>query len=115
MQLVIEILQSWGMGVLGALVFTLYTVWDKIKASNGFNHNKFFGDNKLFWIVVIVLHLTISVAVVIEPKLANAIQGVGFAIENNLMGYFLLGWFLAGGTNTVKKNKVQSPNTPEIK
>lgn len=99
METVLEILKISGLGLLGILLYAVATVWKKIRA-DGFSSSKFFNENLNFWLVCLVLNILFAVVISIVPDFQNVLHTLGFAIEDDsLGGYVLLGIALAAGSD----------------
>jgi glucan phosphoethanolaminetransferase (alkaline phosphatase superfamily) len=97
-----DILISWGLGVLGAFIYTMVMLWKKVKTEKSLKG--VWTENKLFWAIVVVLHLAISILLSVVPDAKGAVETLtGLAFEHTPMGYVMLGILLAGGTNVTGK------------
>lgn len=97
-----ELLQIWGLGFFGILLYAVVQVWKKVK-SEGFDLKKFFGDNKMFWGVCIVLSLLLSIGIVFVDGFKDVLHTIGFAVEEgNNAAFVLLGIALAIGSDKTK-------------
>ena len=96
-----EIIKIICFGFLGMLLYAVYQVWHKIK-QEGFNHNKFFNDNKRFWIVGAILLILIAITVFFVPDIDAVISMLGFNIQQTPAGWVLFGIAIGGGTDTTK-------------
>src|SRR5690606_7169840 len=99
METLIEILKISGLGLLGILLYAVSTVWKKIRA-DGFSSTKFFNENLNFWLICLALNVLFAVVIAIVPDFQNVLHSLGFAIEgDSLGGYVLLGIALAAGSD----------------
>lgn len=99
METVIDILIISGLGLLGILLYAFSVVWKKIK-QEGFSAEKFFNENKQFWIVCIVFNVILAIVISVVPNFEEVLRTLGFAIyEDNYGGYVLLGIALATGSD----------------
>lgn len=99
METIIEILKVSGLGLLGILLYAAVTVWKKIKA-HGFSSSKFFQDNLNFWLICFALSVLFAVVITVAPDFQNILHGLGFAVEGDSPGGFvLLGIALAAGSD----------------
>ena len=97
--MILQVLEVFGLGVLGILFYAVFSVQKKIK-KDGFSPRKFFVENKRFWIWGIILHMFISVFSVVIPDIVDLLHTLGFAIEEDSAGgWILLGVALATGTD----------------
>lgn len=108
-----ELLVVWGLGFFGILLYAVVQVWKKVK-SEEFSLKKFFGDNKMFWGVCIVLSLLLSIGIVFVDGFKDVLHNIGFAVEDdNNAAFVLLGIALAiGSDKTVMtgSKKLNKPN-----
>jgi hypothetical protein len=105
-----EILFAWFLGFLGTFLFALQSVWAQVKNDRKFDVAKSWRENKIFWILTIVLNLVITVVLKFVPEAADLVN-LAVNLETNV-GYFLIGWVLAGGTNNLPQTgkKLQNKN-----
>ena len=96
-----EIIKIICFGFLGMLLYAVSQVWSKIK-QEGFNPNKFFNENKRFWIVGIAFLILIAITVMFVPDIDSVISMLGFNIQQTPAGWVLLGIAIASGTDTTK-------------
>lgn len=108
-----EFLITFGLLVFGILLYAVFTVWQKIR-KEGFDANKFFNENKLFWGVCIALSLMFAFGLVYIEGFKTVVHSLGFAVEeDNQAGYVLLGSALALGSDKTKITGEKKINTPE--
>jgi hypothetical protein len=109
MEIMFNILEHWGLGLLGALIYTVYKIWKKLNPLNkelGFSLSSFWKNHKDYLVAVIVLNLLIAISFEVLPETKTVISSLfSFDLENSLMGHFWLGWILSGGTNGIRPNK----------
>jgi uncharacterized BrkB/YihY/UPF0761 family membrane protein len=111
METFLEILMVSGLGLLGILIYAFKEVWKKIQR-DGFNRKRFFNENIAFWVVCIVLNILFAIAITAVPQFKEVLHTIGFAIENdNLGGFILLGYALGGGSDQTKITGSKTLNT----
>ena len=97
---------------MGILLYAVSTVWKKIRA-DGFSSTKFFNENLNFWLICLALNVLFAVVISIVPDFQNVLHSLGFAIEgDSLGGYVLLGIALATGSD---KSAMTGPKLLEKK
>jgi hypothetical protein len=107
MDLIIEVLQAWGIGLLAGFTYTIVKVWKNFPGFQ-FNSRKFFIDNHKFWIICIMLNLALVLTLHIVPEAAALISEMGIEVTETPKGYYWLGIFLASGANNkLVKKRVQ--------
>lgn len=102
METITQIAIVWLLGLLGILLYAATTVWKKAK-QEGFSLEKFFVDNKLFWIVCLGLNFLLAITIAIIPESQEILHALGFAVDTDSQaGYALLGIALAAGSDKTK-------------
>lgn len=102
MDILIEILKHWGLGLLGVSLFVLSSLHKSV-LKDWFKPKQFFLKYRLFWIITIALHLVIAILVNVEPGTKELIESLGFAVDQTNMGWVALGFSLAATASTSKK------------
>lgn len=98
------------LGTFGILAYAVYQVWTKIR-TDGFSMQKFFIDNKRFWLSGLALHFVISLGTLFVPEMLDIVNHLGFAIENATgSGWVLFGVALGTGTDKTKLSGIKNLN-----
>jgi len=106
----IDTLMTFGLVIFGIILYAVVTVWKKIK-TDGFNVNKFFNSNKIFWAVCMVLALIMAIGINHIDGFKTVIESLGFAIEGDTQaGFVLLGIALALGSDKTKVSGIKELN-----
>lgn len=105
-----EILITFGLITFGILLYAVVTVWKKIK-TDGFDVNKFFDANKIFWVVCAILALLMAVGINYIDGFKTVINSLGFAVDGDAQaGFVLLGIALALGSDKTKVSGAKQLN-----
>lgn len=116
MDLILDIIFAWALGILGVLFYALRKLYSKILADKKFDIKKLWNENKIFWVVVLSLNLVIAVILKVVPE-AEDFVSLLVNVEKTNLGYLLIGYSLAGGTNsapvTGKRIQEKLPETEE--
>lgn len=100
----LSILEHWSLGLLGVILFVLFTLHKRVLQPD-FRIMAFISKYRLFWIITVCLHLVISILVEVAPGIKATISGLGFAVDTHRTGWVLLGINLAAATAANKKVK----------
>lgn len=100
----IEILQNFGLGVLGLAIYVLWSVREYLRE---FDLHKLVRENKAFWYWSMAMLLASSTLLVVAPDSASAIKTMtGLDLFSETMSYVSLGIALGGISSSIPKKKL---------
>jgi hypothetical protein len=98
-----ELLITFGLVLFGIVLYAVVTVWKKVGKLQEFDFKKFIKDNKLFWIVSVVLGFLLSLGMIHIDGFKDVAENLGFAVNGETQGGFvLLGIALGAGSDKSK-------------